>query len=79
MNTILQNIIDKFCFVYVDDIIVYSVSIHEHYAICSSESSLSLGMLYEGVPTEPLKVEAVQNFPVPKTVKEVQRFLGLTG
>ncbi len=32
-----------------------------------------------GVRTEPSKVEAIKNFPIPKTVKEVQRFLGLAG
>lgn len=32
-----------------------------------------------GVKTEPSKVEAVHNFPTPKNVKEVQRFLGLVG
>ncbi len=33
----------------------------------------------EGVRTETAKVEAVQNFPVPTTLKEGQRFLGLAG
>ncbi len=33
----------------------------------------------EGVRTETTKVEAVQNVPVPTTLKEVQCFYGLTG
>lgn len=33
----------------------------------------------EGVCTETAKVEAVQNFPVPTMLKEVQPFLGLAG
>lgn len=31
----------------------------------------------EGVRTEASKVKAVRDFPVPKNLKEVQRFLGL--
>jgi hypothetical protein len=32
-----------------------------------------------GVRTNPEKVEAMVNFPVPKTVRQVRRFLGMTG
>ncbi len=33
----------------------------------------------EGIKTENSKVDAVRNFPSPKNVKEVERFLGLAG
>ncbi|KAL6466822.1 hypothetical protein MHYP_G00246260 [Metynnis hypsauchen] len=33
----------------------------------------------EGISTEPSKVEVVQDFPQPQSVKEVQRFLGMAG
>lgn len=38
-----------------------------------------LGFLFSsnGIQADPLKVEAIQNWPVPSTVKEVQSFLGL--
>ena len=33
----------------------------------------------EGIRTDPFKIEAVLNWPEPKTVKEVRKFLGFTG
>lgn len=33
----------------------------------------------EGVKTDPAKVSAVNSFPIPQSIKEVQRFLGLAG
>ncbi|KAL7844550.1 hypothetical protein SRHO_G00230890 [Serrasalmus rhombeus] len=33
----------------------------------------------EGISTEPGKVEVIQDFPQPQSVKEVQRFLGMAG
>lgn len=33
----------------------------------------------EGLKPNPKKVEAISKFPIPKTIKEIQSFLGLTG
>ena len=33
----------------------------------------------QGIQADPAKIEAVQNWPVPKNVKEVRQFLGFTG
>ncbi len=36
-------------------------------------------VLSEGIKTDPAKVSAVSSFPIPQSLKDVQRFLGLTG
>lgn len=102
MNTILQELIGRCCFVYIDDIVVYLANVQEHFGhlrqlftkleasgftlnlkkcnlIRKSLSFLGHVISEGGVKTEPSKVEAVHNFPTPKNVKEVQRFLGLVG
>ncbi len=102
MNTVLRHCLGKFCFVYLDDIVIYFKNIQEHFehlkqlfdvleaagltlnlSKCNmlQKSITFLGHVVsaEGVRTETAKVEAVQNFPVSTTLKEVQRFLGLAG
>ncbi|KAG1969979.1 arginine--tRNA ligase, cytoplasmic [Pimephales promelas] len=100
MNNVLRDYLGKFCFVYLDDIVIYSGSIQDHFQhlkqlfakLEASGLTLNLkkcSMLQktitylghvisgEGVRTESSKIEAVRDFPVPKNVKEVQRFVGL--
>lgn len=36
-------------------------------------------MTPEGIKTDPAKISAVESFPIPQTIKDVQRFLGLAG
>lgn len=102
MNKVLQDLIGKCCFVYIDDIVVYSRDIHQHFqdlkkvfaALESAGLTLNLKkcklvrksltflghvISEEGIKTEDSKVEAVRNFPTPKNVKDVERFLGLAG
>ncbi|GAA6086486.1 protein turtle homolog B-like [Tachysurus ichikawai] len=94
MNTVMRDFLGKFCFVYIDDIVIYSKSIQEHLEhlgqlfdiLEAAGLTLNLAkcnmlhvMSAEGVSTEMARVEAVQSFPVPTTLKEVQRFLGLVG
>ncbi len=102
MNTVLRDCLGKFCFVYIDDIVIYSKNIHEHLEhlkqlfdvleaagltlnlskcnmLQNSITFLGHVVSAEGVRTETAKVEAVQNFPIPTTLKDIQRFLGLAG
>ncbi len=100
MNNILRDYIGKFCFVYLDDIVIYSKTVQDHFQHLKQlfgkleVSGLTLNLKKcsmlqktitylghvvseEGVHTEASKVKAVQDFPAPKNLKEVQRFLGL--
>ncbi len=100
MNNILRDYIGKFCFVYLDDIVIYSKTVQDHFQHLKQLfaklevsgltlnlkkcSMLQKNITYlghvvseEGVHTEASKVKAVQDFPAPKNLKEVQRFLGL--
>ncbi len=102
MELVLKDVRGKSCFVYIDDVVVYSKSEEEHLVHlravfqCLSRAGLTLNLQKcnlmqksltflghvisaEGIKTDPAKVEAVANFPVPKSLKEVQRFLGLAG
>ena len=102
MTHVLRDFIGQFCFVYIDDIMIFSKSIEQYFHhLCQLFSTLEavgltlnlkkckllqhsltyLGHVIsrEGIKTETTKVEAVQKFPVPGNVKEVQRFLGLSG
>lgn len=102
MDTALRGLINKHCFVYLDDIIIFGQSIEEHnrnLAIVLQrlrELGLKLQpdkceflkpeleylghiVTSEGIKPNPKKLEAVQNFKIPKTPTDVKSFLGLAG
>ena len=102
MERVLGNLRGKMCFVYIDDIIVYSHSRHNHIQDLAAvfqrlqEANLSLNMKKchffkqelkflghivsdRGVEVDPAKTQAVADFPTPKDLKALQRFLGLAG
>ncbi|KAL0199945.1 hypothetical protein M9458_003132 [Cirrhinus mrigala] len=102
MEQVLREHKNKFCMVYIDDIVICSSSISAHIQhlqkvfACLQKAGLSLNLKKcnfikpsltflghvisaDGVKTDPEKISAVQSFPVPTSVKEVQRFLGLAG
>ncbi len=99
INDVLRDMLNKFVFVYLDDILIFSRSLQEHV----SHVRKVLGRLLENhlyvkpekcefhttntqflgfiirpgqVRMDPKKVQAVLDWPVPTTVKEVQRFIG---
>lgn len=102
MEVVLGDLRGKICFVYLDDIIIYSASKQQHFldidAVLSKlrkanltvnmkkthffrDSLKFLGHIVSatGVEADPEKVQAVQDFPVPRNIKELQRFLGMAG
>uniref|UniRef100_A0A3B1JJM2 Gypsy retrotransposon integrase-like protein 1 n=1 Tax=Astyanax mexicanus TaxID=7994 RepID=A0A3B1JJM2_ASTMX len=102
MDSVLVNLKGKSCFVYINDIVVYSSTIEQHLGHleevfrCLHQAGLTLNLRKcnllqrsliflghvisgEGICTEPGKVEAIQAFPEPRSIKELQRFLGMAG
>lgn len=102
MNVVLAGLIGKICFVYMDDIIVFSTSLEEHCVNLSkvfdalSAANLKIQLdkseflkkevaflghviTDEGVKPNPDKIDAIQNWPIPKTEKQIKEFLGTIG
>lgn len=100
INTILEPLIGKGVYVYLDDVIVYAKNKKEHDETLWNvmdllkDHNLQLKItkcnLYakefeylghiiskEGIKANPKKVEVIHNYPRPRTVKHIQRFLGM--
>lgn len=99
-DTILNGIIGKFAFVYLDDIVVYSKTKEDHISHLNmimerlKEAGISLNKakckfaiseikflrnVVSGATIKPdeQKVEAINNFKKPVTIRELRPFLGL--
>ncbi|XP_024654489.2 uncharacterized protein LOC106675134 [Maylandia zebra] len=99
VNDVLQDFLDRFVFVYLDDILIFSKDVVEHRAhvravlqrllenklyvkaekcVFHSPSVSFLGYVLAGgqVKTDPVKVTAVVQWPVPASRRHLQRFLG---
>ncbi|GKF15422.1 putative mitochondrial protein [Tanacetum coccineum] len=94
MNTVFKAFLRKFVLVFFDDILIYSKNLKEHcdhlaQVLQVMKRSLSVILLYhkwsiwvassQGVSTDPSKIEAMQKWPIPSTLKQLRGFLGLTG
>lgn len=102
MDNVLREYLHKFCFVYMDDVVIFSKSLHEHMVhlklifnkikefnlkvqldksefLCKEVAFLGHVITPEGIKPNPSKIEAIQKYTLPKTVKEIKAFLGLVG
>ncbi|KAL0157145.1 hypothetical protein M9458_048391, partial [Cirrhinus mrigala] len=94
VNEVFRDLLNRCVIVYIDDILIFSNSFAEHvqhvrahrlYAKeekCQfhQQSIAFLGYVIspEGVAMDDSKVNAVRDWPRPKTLKELQRFLGFS-
>lgn len=99
VNDILRDMIGKYVVAYIDDILIYSTTLAQHYLHVRQvlarllhhqlyvklekclfhQTTISfLGYVIgpDGARMEDQKVEAVTQWPAPKNIKELQRFLG---
>lgn len=99
MDSVLRKQLGIRCFVYMDDIIIFSTSLQSHLVDIAKvlqtlkEANLKIQcdksdflrkeveflghvVTTEGVRPNPRKVEAVKNWPLPRTPKELKSFLG---
>jgi hypothetical protein len=85
MNDILEPFLRKYFLVFFDDILIYSSSLEEHIShlkqVLETLKTNQLGHIIsaEGVATNPKKKQAVQEWPIPKSIKKLRGFLGLAG
>lgn len=100
METVLGELRGNICFVYIDNIIIHSPSVAEHFKDLQTvlhrlqEAGLTINLKkskfclkeltflghvvsVNGITADSSKVEAIRSYPVPRNIKEVQRFLGL--
>lgn len=100
MDMVMAGLAFEMCLVYLDDVIVFSTTIEEHFERLRSvlsrlkDAGLKLKpskcrllqkhvaflghvVSEQGISTDPMKVEAVTQWPVPTNLREVRAFVGL--
>ena len=70
MENCLGDLHLTYCLLYLDDMIIYSKHAVSPEAVFKKSE--------KGISVDPVKVACVQSWPLPKTVKNVQGFLGFT-
>ncbi|KAH0607354.1 uncharacterized protein H6S33_002388 [Morchella sextelata] len=73
INDCVRDYLDMFCTAYLDDILIYSDTFEEYQL---HVKKVLEALQRNGVLLKPEKLETVKNWTVPKTVKDVQAFLG---
>lgn len=82
INDVLQDMVNRFVFVYLDNILIFSSSLEEHrehVRLVLQRLFLVGFMAYittqEQLRPHPAKIQVVTEWPVPTSRKEIQRFL----
>ncbi|XP_061364978.1 uncharacterized protein LOC133308374 [Gastrolobium bilobum] len=80
MNHVFNRFLRRFVVIFFDDILVYSSSLQAHSEHLVQEIQF-LGHIIsaQGVSPDPSKIQAVKDWPTPKSVTELRAFLGLSG
>ncbi|KAI2646907.1 Transposon Tf2-9 polyprotein [Labeo rohita] len=99
INDVLRDMLGRWCYAYLDDILIYSKTLEEHtqhvravlqrllahQLFCKLEkcafhqhTTTFLGFVIsaQSVAMDPQKLEAVRSWPLPTSLKQLQRFLG---
>lgn len=82
MDNILREHLYKSCFVYMDDVVIFSKSLQEHIIHIKQifEKFIHFNLKIQLDKSEFLRKEvAIQEYPIPKTTKMIKSFLGLIG
>ncbi|GKC98248.1 putative mitochondrial protein, partial [Tanacetum coccineum] len=78
MNTVFKPFLRRFTLVFFDDILIYSRNAIEHLHHLERVEYLGHVISAEGVSSDMSKIKAMKDWPIPKTVKQLRGFLGLT-
>ncbi|GJS94075.1 putative mitochondrial protein [Tanacetum coccineum] len=77
MNIVFKEFLRKFVLVFFDDILVYNKNLQEH--VEHMDQVLTTMKKHSLFAKLSNKIQAMQDWPIPKTLKQLRGFLGLTG